>query len=251
MGAAGLAFGLGANPANATQNGNSPVQGQATGNPTPPSMTAQQFQALSNKELVDYLKNLNSRVVMPPLDELPECDTQRVVYDLGLNDKPTVVSQAEFKKLKGETWYRGVHDFKDNRGTILATSDDVVNQTFYGDTTRIGAGVSGDGFYFTKHKSTADSYARNGQNGRVLQMKLDMRKVKGIDAGKLSSMFSREPIEVQRAFRNMSSIGNEWSTGFLSAYAVRKGYNVILRPERGFAIPITRDVMILSDSTYR
>lgn len=249
FGAAGLAFGLGANTTQQQQN--SAVNGQASGNPTPPSTTVDQFQKMSNRELVNYLSNLKNNVVMPPLDELPNCDTQRLIYDLGLNDQPRVVSQAEFAKLKGQTYYRGVYDFVDRNGTILATADDIVNQTFYGGATRIGAGVSGDGFYFAKDRGTAESYARNGQNGRVMQMKLDMSKVKGISVNNLQTMFAREPAEVRRAFENMSTVGNQWSTGYLSAYAVHKGYNTIIRDSVGFAIPITRDVMILSDSTYR
>lgn len=220
---------------------------------TPPSRTLDQFRQMNESELITYLAGLGRNVVMPALDSLPEFDTQRLVYDLGLNQAPTVVSDAEFNKIKGETFYRGVRSAKDSSGSYVATAQDIVNETLYGNSSRIGAGISGDGFYFGS-KGTAEAYAGkttgiSNRDGAIMKMKVT-GPVRSVTRDSLVSMFSRESRAVQRAFENMSTVNNEWSTGYLGAYALYKGYNAITRPSAGHYIVLDRSIITMSDKTH-
>lgn len=219
-------------------------------NATPPSITQKQFMQMDNNQTVQYLGSLSKNVKMPASAELPEFDTQRLTYDMGLNDKPRVVSESEFNKIKGKTIYRGVSELKEG-STVIAPARSVANTTLYGDFSRIGAGVAGDGFYFSDDKSTANSYAGWGKNlgeSAVMRAKIDNTKAKTVTLSSLRSQFSSEPISVQNAFINMSTVNNEWSTGYLGAYALKKGYNVITRPAIGrenHYIILDRGVMVM------
>lgn len=224
-----------------------PVNGQAT----QPSLTLDQFQQMNATALVNYLRGLGSNVTMPGIEELPECDTQRLIYDLGLNGQPQVMKDSDFQKLSGTTMYRGVHDLTDGHGTIIATSDGVVNDTLYGQYSRIGAGMYGDGYYFGG-RSTASSYAGGGRDARVMQMKLDTSRARTISYSSLQRMYRNESSAVRNAISRMSVVNNDWpGEGGMAAYALYKGYNVITEPGRGFVIPIDRSVMIMSDKTFR
>lgn len=223
-------------------------------NVSQPSITQQQFMQMDNKQTIQYLGNLKN-VKMPPSAELPEFDTQRLTYDMGLNDKPRIVSEAEFNKTKGETIYRGVHELKDGNGTVLAPARSVANVTMYGEFSRIGAGVAGDGFYFTTGKGTANGYAGGGKDlgkSAVMRAKIDGSKAKTITLSALERQFNNEDPYVQNAFMRMSTVDNEWTTGYLGAYALKKGYNVITRPAlaRGEShyIILDRSVMIMCNT---
>lgn len=223
-------------------------------NATPPSITQQQFMKMDNAQTIQYLDNLSKNVKMPPSAELPEFDTQRLTYDMGLNGKPTIVSEAEFNKIKGTTIYRGVHQQDDGNGTVLAPARSVANVTMYGDFSRIGAGVAGDGFYFTDSTSTANNYAGYGKDlgkSAVMRAKLDNSKVRSVTLTNLQNMFNGEDAYVQNAFMRMSTVDNEWTTGYLGAYALKKGYNVITRPalfgERHYIV-LDRSVMVMCNT---
>ena len=74
--------------------------------------------------------------------------------------------------------------------------------------------------------------------------------VRSVTRDSLVSMFSRESRAVQRAFENMSTVNNEWSTGYLGAYALYKGYNAITRPSAGHYIVLDRSIITMSDKTH-
>lgn len=223
-------------------------------NATPPSITQQQFMQMDNAQTIQYLGNLSKNVKMPPSAELPEFDTQRLTYDMGLNGKPTIVSEAEFNKIKGTTIYRGVKEQDDGNGTVLAPARSIANTTMYGDFSRIGAGVAGDGFYFSDSTSTANSYAGYGKDlgkSAVMRAKIDKTKARTVTLSNLQNMFNSEPSSIRNAFANMSTVNDEWSTGYLGAYALKKGYNVITRPalfgERHYIV-LDRSVMVMCNT---
>lgn len=221
--------------------------GQAT---QPGRTTLDQFRQMGERDLMSYIDNLKKNVTMPPVAELPEYDTQRLTYDLGLNDKPRIVTDAELNKMSGPMLYRGVHSYKD-KDTVLATAQAVANLTMYDEYSRIGAGIAGDGYYFSTSTSTANSYAGNGKNlqeSAVMKMKIDTSKAKMVTYDHLKRMFARESGGVQWAFQHMSTVDDQWSTGYLGAYALKKGYNVIQRHEVGHYIVLDRSVMVMSNN---
>lgn len=214
------------------------------------SLTA--FQSMDAGQTVQYLRGLK-QVQMPPTAMLPDADTQKLVYDLGLNGQPRVVSEAEFQKIRGTTWMRGVTAAKDERsGAVLMPGQAVANNTMYGQYSRIGGGVAGDGFYLSNDKGTANSYAGHAStlmDGAVMRAKIDPSLAKPVTYESIRSQFFREPAEVQRAYQNMS-LASHWSGGFMGAYAIQKGYNVITRKVSGSTqhrIVLDRSIMIMSD----
>ena len=252
----GVRPGLGAARAAAT----TPQQPQPQQPPTQAGVTQagrtswQQYQNMTVPEVSRYINGLKRNVQMDPAGFLPDADTQRVVYDLGLNDKPQIVTDAAFNAVKGPVYYRGVTKLTDRNGTLLMSAQGVANQTMYGDFTRIGGGVAGDGFYFSDSRTTANSYAGQAhslRDGAIMRMKLDMTKARPVTLSALQTQFKAEHSAVQNSFRNMKDVAG-WSTGYLSAYALYKGYNVITRPEAGHVIPLDRSCMIISDNvTHR
>ena len=250
-GLGGLGFG-GAAASAATQQPQQPQQQPPQQGATTPAgnTSLAQFQQMNDQQTVAYLNGLKNNVHMPPSAELPDSDTQRAFYDLGVNDKPRVVSDAQFKAMRGETLYRGVTENTDNNGTVMATAKSIANSTMYGEYSRIGGGVYGDGYYFSNSKSLANSYAgHKGSTAKsaVMRTKLDTSKVKAIDSNTLESRFYRESRAVQRAYQNMSETGN-WAAGHLGVYALQKGYNAIKVPSRGITVVLDRGIMVMSDN---
>ena len=157
------------------------------------SQNWQNFQKMDGSQVATYLKGL-SNVQMPY--SLAKNDTQRIVYDLGLNDKPQVVTSKDFDKISGTTYYRGVKSNVDSKGVVLDTAFDVANKTLLGKYTSIGSGMYGNGFYFTDSRSTARGYAGGGSglnNSVIMRMKIDPSKARIVEYSRLNAMFHREP----------------------------------------------------------
>ena len=151
-------------------------------------------------------------------------DYQKVVRELGLNDKPKVLSEKEFNnQIKDNTpIYRGVKgttkwDGKDY--VVDRSGEDIVSNIKYGDKTYIGTGIYGDGIYFTDSHSAANKYA--GLNSKAIATAfIDKSKSKIIDQAKLKDMRTEY-------FKANPTVKQNGIFSDLSSFALYKGYNVI------------------------
>lgn len=169
--------------------------------------------------------------------------TQRLVTELGMNGKPTILSKDEFDRVAAESGalllYRGVT----GNGTMSA--EDIKQHTMRADLTYIGDGIHGDGLYFSTDRRTAQSYA--GWGGAVTTAFIDKSKMRAIDENKLDKMMHSDPEYSHTVFRDKSE------------YAIYKGYNVIIayggngsiphgKPNgEDFYVPIDRAVLVVRD----
>ena len=180
-------------------------------------------------------------------------ETQRLVTALDMNEKPTVLTDADFdatfkaNALDGVYLFRGVT----NNGRMQASA--IVDSVKFGDKTFIGDGVHGDGIYFGTSYNYASSYA-NGRTSGMMQAYIDKSKARVIDEK-----------DAQRLMRADTS-GHRYSD--ISDFAIAKGYNVIRVPggnngtnyarSKGkasgymdFYVPLTRSVLVIRDTVRR
>lgn len=200
-----------------------------------PAISIAQLQAMNDTEFANYLNALKSTPIDPNTYYNHDWDTQRLIANMPeLNQAPQVVDANTFNSLPGKAMYRTVH----NEGS--STAVDICARTMASDVTTIGAGVMGDGFYFTPSLSASQNGygTTRGDIMRTATMATKLNKnARVISNVELSNMLGRESASVQRAVRNMSS-GNTWGgqNSGLMAYALRKGYNVVSRNNLTFNI---------------
>lgn len=218
IGGGGGGFGIGANP-NA---GPVPPVNVQPGQPVP-AISIQQLQSMSDQEFATYLNGLKSTPIDKNTYYNNDWDTQRLVANMPeLNRAPQVVDPKTFATLPGETLYRTVNA----KGS--ETAIDICGRTMSSDVTTIGAGRMGDGFYFATSKSSSQiGYGEHRNN--ITKTATMSAKLNGnariVSEDGLKSMLQRESSTVRNAVRGMS--GGGWSGSSLTAYALRKGYNVV------------------------
>lgn len=191
-----------------------------------PAISIQQLQSMTDDEFANYLTGLKSTPIDSRTYYNNDWDTQRLVANMPeLNRAPQVVDAQTFASLPGETLYRTVN------ATGGDSAIDICGRTMASDVTTIGAGVMGDGFYFSNSKSVSQSgYGyHKGDITRTATMQAKLNQnAKVISSTKLDQMLSRESSTVRNAVRGMRS-GGQWSGSGKMAYALRKGYNAVRR----------------------
>lgn len=165
------------------------------------------FMKMTKDEAADFAKEAAKKEIPPSLNT--GSPLQHLVYELGMNEKPTTLSRDEFEKQAAESpygkIYRGV---RDNDLTGIS-SKEVIDSTATGDTTYLGSGLHSDGIYFSQNKATADTYAGDGA-GTVMEATLN-KNARIIDMDELSTMRAQDDVSLPNA----------------GAYALYQGYNAI------------------------
>lgn len=182
---------------------------------------------------------------------------QKLVLQLGLNAKPTVVSEADFnayvQQTGAEVKYRGV------------SGQDAVDRFRDADHNHTGSGRYGDGHYFSNSRSVAENYARSAAQDkymrdgtkpapRVMKMALSPT-ARVIDYSTLQRKMAQLSPKLQRSLSKAGSIGqNSFGPNSGEAQlALKLGYNCI-RVSSGpgsYEIGLTRDAFIVSRKTIR
>lgn len=128
---------------------------------TPSGHTLAEVQGMNDDQLHDFLINVYN--VDTP-DFLNTHHTQKMVYGLGLNDKPQVVPDAQLQQMikNGATpIWRSVND-KMLPGGVKFTGADILDMLRSGDLTYLGDGKIGDGLYFSDDLTGSKGYGRDG-----------------------------------------------------------------------------------------
>ena len=204
------------------------------GQPAPPVSIAQ-LQSMTDTEFANYLNALKSTPIDPNTYFNSDWDTQRLIANMPeLNQAPSVVDAKTFASLPGQTMYRTVNAEGQN------TAVDICARTMASDVTTIGAGVMGDGFYFSTSMSTSQGiYGKTrGNISKTATMSVKLNQnANVVTSVNLRSMLAKESRAVQSAVDNMRS-GNVWggTHSGLMAYALRKGYNVVSRNDMTFNV---------------
>ena len=135
---------------------------------TPSGVTYDQFMQMSDDDKIDFIHGVisNQNITVP--DYLDNSVTSKVIYALGMNNKPEVVSDSALDKIKGRSLYRTVSDAK----TISAM--EILDQIRYGDYTQLSGdykSVYGRAIYFGSSFGASASYG--GITARMARAKLN------------------------------------------------------------------------------
>ena len=153
-----------------------------------------EYRNMSNEEINQLSSKLFSQKSSEIFNEGLNGDSeyQKLVRELGLNDKPTVLSEKEFNAKLGDntTIYRGVKGTTkwDGQDYVVDRSGkDIIDNMKYSDKTYIGSGIYGDGIYFTDSFSASRKYA-GLDNTQIATAFIDKSKASVIDQAKLKTM---------------------------------------------------------------
>ena len=178
-------------------------------------------------------------------------DFQNFTLSLGLNDKPTVMSDAAFNRMVKSNNLQVVY-----RGD---TGDSQIDRFMNSTYTHTGVGSFGDGFYFSDSKATANSYAGDKAwkatgdrtNGRVLKMALSPN-ARIISYTDLEAAMVKAGVPLKSALtkQGRSAQGaSYWNEG-QAQFALKMGYNVIAGcgwAGSDYHYALTRDAFVVSD----
>lgn len=136
--------------------------------------------------------------------------TQRVIHQLGMHEKPTVLSREEYEEVVKESpsgkIYRGVRE----NGNVGVTADEIAEMTVKGDQTFLGYGMHSDGIYFSTDSDTASHFS--GQNGVAFEGCISP-KARVVDYDALGLERAKDP--------------QGYTITDTGTYALYKGYNAI------------------------
>lgn len=216
---------------------------------TPSGLTLADVQKMDDQQLHDFLINVDKTDIPAFLNDV---HLQKMLYALGMNDKPEIVDSATMKKLTSgpnapEMIYRTVNGTTVN-GTPLSAKD-ICDTITDGDLTYVGGGIYGDGLYFSNSLSGSKAYGW-GSDVRTVGAIFNS-KAKMITKNQLNSLydnFVKTHPETRKALGFAKDRGGRHSS--LSQFALVMGYNVIVTPkgsenyytviDRG-ALTMTRD----------
>nr|DAH39037.1 MAG TPA: hypothetical protein [Caudoviricetes sp.] len=219
---------------------------------TPSGLTISDVQKMDDQQLHDFLVNVDKTDVPAFLNSV---HLQKMLYALGMNDKPEIVDSATMKKLMSgpnapEMIYRTV-----NGATVAGSyfsAKDMCDMLTDGDLTYVGNGVYGDGLYFSSDKSGSKAYGWGGDTRTVGA--IFNSKAKMITKNQLNSLydnFVKTHPESQKALGFAKSKSGRHSS--LSQFALVMGYNVIVTPRGGsekYYTVIDRSALTMTRDAY-
>ena len=184
------------------------------------------FMQMSDDQKADVIDSMIKQGVP---DHLADNDFQKMIYNIGLNDKPQLVDDATLDGMNGTELWRTVNNVYDRRNDISYTADQIARQVQAGRVTRVsdnGGSVYGRGIYFADNKSDSTMYGNtrgNVQKTAQIRCKLN-GNAKVINHSKATQGVSAE-------IRSGSKLGKILAKcdydSQASIYALAKGYNVI------------------------
>lgn len=178
---------------------------------------------------------------------LSNTDFQKVVYNLGFNDKPDLVDDSKLDSMNGTELYRTINGIYDSRNDINYTPTDIAQQIQMGSTTRTsdnGGSAYGRGIYF------ADSYNDSAGYGNKNN---DITKTAMIRAKLNSNANVMDYYTATRGARSEINSGSKLgkmlakcdSASQSSIYALVKGANVV-NNGTGYYVILNRKAVTMS-----
>lgn len=140
---------------------------------TPSGVTVQQFQSMSEAQQIQTINSIlaNNSIVVPAY--LDSSSTSKVMYALGMNNKPDVVSDSALDKMPGSDLYRTVYE---QRGTMPPpAARDITDQIRNGEFTQLsgaGGSVHGRALYFASSFYGSASYGFGEKKPTIMRCKL-------------------------------------------------------------------------------
>ena len=199
------------------------------------------FEKMSDDEKADVITKALG-VGLPLF--LDNSGLQKFAYFTGMSDKPTVVSDSQFDRVRGQTLYRGVHDAYNARTDIGYSSTDIYKQIRDGDFTMYsnsGGSVHGKAIYFGSDFGTARSYSSSGRNPIVMRAKITSGRTISETAAN-----SNYRTALRRGDKLALACSNAGYDSAANLYALAKGYDAI---QGGYTMVLNRRCLTISDQT--
>lgn len=216
----------------ATQGGspaNDQIQIDNTQQAQPMSATYDSFMAMTDDQKADTIDAMASQ---PAPAFLSDTAMQRFTYNLGLNDKPTLVDDATLDSMNGTELFRTVNAGKDPVARVKYDADEIAVQVQRGRVTRYsdnGGSVYGRGIYFADDYGSSKIYGNttgNIKSTAMIRCKLNSN-AKAIGYSQANSGMLREIMSGSKLGKSLKKIERTDSESAVSIYALCKGYNVI------------------------
>ena len=212
------------------------------------SMSAQYdaFMQMTDDQKADVIDTMIKQGVP---SHLADNDFQKMIYNIGLNDKPQLVDDATLNSMNGTELWRTVNDVYDRQNDISYTADQIARQVQAGRVTRVsdnGGSVYGRGIYFADNKSDSTMYGNTRGNVKKtaqIRCKLNSnanvithsKAVQGVNA------------EISKGTKLGKVLKNCDRDSQSSIYAMAKGYNVIISGH-GYYNILNRNAVTMSKS---
>lgn len=209
------------------------VKLQAAGGGTPSGVTLDQFRQMDEATQVSTMNQiLNDPSIKVPA-YLDGSDTSKLMYALGMDNKPTVVDDSTLDGLPGRELFRTVYE---TRGTMPPpSSTDITDQIRHGDYTQMsgsGGSAYGRGLYFASSFRASALYGSGEQNPTIMRAKLNPN-------AKMASYRS-----LQSAYTN-SNFPWRGHDG-IALFAIAKGYDGWYDSSSGYNILLNRSALTAS-----
>ena len=211
------------------------------------SLDYQKFMDMSEDEKVDAMSAANDEGV--PL-HLADTSLQRILYNMDLEDKPSIVDDATLDKMQGTEFFRTVNyvDRTRTRNDIGFKAPGVARQVMESDFTRLGAGggtAHGEGLYFSdSYRESQSGYGRVMNN---VNATCTMRAKLNSNAKVIKKYNASNG--VQNEINNNTKLGRLLkkvdSDSRMAVYGLAKGYNT-LEVGNGYYVVWTRNAMTMS-----
>ena len=195
----------------------------------PMSATYDSFMAMSDDDKADAIATMASQ---PAPAFLSDTALQRFTYNLGMNDKPTLVDDATLDSMNGTELFRTVNAGKDSVARVKYDADEIAVQVQRGRVTRYsdnGGSVYGRGLYFADNYGDSSIYgntAGNIKSTAMIRCKVNSN-AKAINYSRAKSGLQSEISSGSKLGKALSKINSKDSQSAVSIYALAKGYNVI------------------------
>lgn len=140
---------------------------------TPSGISYDQFMKMSEAQRFSTIQNIVADNSIQVPNYLDGSDTSKVIYALGINGKPAVVSDTALDAMPGKEVFRTVYE-----GSAMPppTSADILDQIRNGDYTQLsgsGGSVHGRALYFATNFTGSTAYGSRGRNALVSRGKIN------------------------------------------------------------------------------
>lgn len=207
---------------------------------TPSGITFAQYMKMSEGQKLQTLRSILSDNSITVPNYLDDSATTKVIYALGMDNKPVVVSDSAFDNIPGVEMFRTVRDT--NSPPPYAT--DILDQVRYGDYTQmsgIGGSVFGRALYFATDFGDSQVYGHGRPSATMARAKIDP-KAKIITDTTLDNRMSKNS-----AWMNLPN--SSYDDG-KALYALSHGIDGWREPRGGtYRMIVNRGAIIMSDTS--
>lgn len=212
-----------------------------------PSASYDAFRKMTDDQKADVILQVRNTQV-PTF--LSQSDTQKILYGLKMNDKPTLVDDSVLDKMPGKDLFRTVNDSKDTVNRMKFSAQEIADQTIRGSVTRVsdtGGSAYGRGVYFADSYYESTSVYGNTRNNisktAVIRAKLSpTAKTIGTRAAQQQTV--KEIKSGSKLGKAISKLSMRDQT---TIWALAKGYDAMVAPN-GYHVVINRSALFASNS---